>query len=197
MDRIRAALFDHRRAVAAALTVLAVLSAVRAVQPDDPGVPTLVAVRDLDSGHVLVADDLTVVDVPPASRPAEVLDRDDAVGRRIAGPVRAREPLTDRRVIEPRDLSGHGPDATLTMVRLDDPSAVSGLRVGDVVDVVATSLDDRSARVVAAGATVVLLPRPDDRSGDVVSIGVVTARDVALDLAAAGLDARLGVLVSS
>lgn len=197
MDRIRAALFDHRRAVAAALTVLAVLAAIRSVQPDDTGVATLVAARDLDSGHVLVAGDLTVVDVPPASRPDEVLDRGEAVGRRVAGPVRAREPLTDRRVVDPRDLSGHGPDATLSMVRLDDPSAVSGLRVGDVVDVVATPVDDRTARVVAAGATVALLPPPDDRSGGVVSIGVVTDREAGLALAAAGLDSRLGVLVSS
>lgn len=198
MDRIRAALFDHRRALATALTVLAVLAAVRAAQADDTGSPLLVASRDLDSGHVLTSADLIEVSIPTAARPSHVLSADDAAGRRVAGPLRAGEPLTDRRVIDPRDLSGYGDDAALTMVRLDDPTIAAGLRVGDVVDVVATDLDEQAgARVVATGASIALLPRGDDLASDVVSLGVVTDRDVALDLAAAAVDTRLSVIVSS
>ncbi len=178
--------------------MLAVLTAVQAARPDDGGVPVVVAARDLDSGHVLTSGDLTEVSVPPSARPSHVLAADDATGRRVAGPLRAGEPLTDRRVIEPRDLSGHGEDAALTMVRLDDPSVAVGLRVGDLVDVVATDLDEQAgARVVAPGASVALLPRGDDLSSDAVSVGVVTDRAAALDLAAAAVDTRLSVIVSS
>ncbi len=198
MERIRAALFDHRRAVATALTVLAVLAAVRAAQPDDTGVPVVVAARDLDSGHVVTSADLTEVSMPARVRPSHVLSADDLAGRRVAGPLRAGEPFTDRQVIEPRDLSGYGVDVVLTMVRLDDPSIAAGLRVGDVVDVVATDLDEQAgARVVAPGASIALLPRGDDLDGDAVSVGVVTDRDVALDLAAAAVDTRMSVIVAS
>lgn len=198
MERIRAALFDHRRALATALTVLAVLAAVRATQPDDTGVPVVVAARDLDSGHVLTSADLAEVSVRPSVRPSHALSAGDAAGRRVAGPLRAGEPLTDRRVIDPRDLSGYGADAALTMVRLDDPTIAAGLRVGDVVDVIATDLDEQAgARVVAPGASIALLPRGGDLSSDAVSLGVVTDRAVALDLAAAAVDTRLSVIVSS
>lgn len=198
MERIRAALFDHRRALAAALTVLAVLTAVQAARPDDTGVPVVVAARDLDSGHVLTSADLAEVSIPSGSSPTHLLSVEAAAGRRVAGPLRAGEPITDRRVIEPRDLSGHGEDAALTMVRLDDPSVAVGLRVGDLVDVVATDLEEQAgARVVAPGASVALLPRGDDLSSDAVSVGVVTDRAAALDLAAAAVDSRLSVIVSS
>lgn len=198
MERIRAALFDHRRALAAALTVLAVLTAIQAARPDDTGVGVVVAARDLASGHVLTSADLAKISVPLDARPSGALDTDQATGRRVAGPMRAGEPFTDRRVIDPRDLSGYGADAALTMVRLDDPSVLAGLRVGDVVDVVATTLDDQpGSRVVAPGASVALLPRVDDLPGDSVPLGVVTDRATALDLAAAAADTRLSVLVSS
>lgn len=196
MDRIRAALFDHRRPLAAILATLAVLAGLQSLQPSDAGSPVVVAARDLRSGHVITASDLDVVDFPATARPSNVLSRADAVGRRVAGPVRAGEPMTDRRVIEPRDLSGHGDDAVLTMVRLDDPSVVAGLRVGDRVDVVASVVDaETPTRVVARGATIAILPRAERDSAP--SVGVVTPRKDALDLASAALDARLGLLVTS
>lgn len=197
MDRIRAALFDHRRPLAAAFAALAVLAALQAVQPDDPGVPVVVAARDLDSGHVIAATDLRVVSVPQAAEPSHALDRPEASGRRVAGPIRAGEPITDRQVIEPRELSGHGTDAVLTMVRLDDPAVLAGLRVGDRVAVVATAVDATDARVLAEDAVIALAPEPDERSADAAAVGVVTGRAAALKLAAAALDARLTVLVTS
>ncbi len=196
MDRIRAALFDHRRPLAAAFAALAVLAGLQAVQPDDPGVPVVVAAHDLDSGHVLAAGDLRVVSVPKVVRPSHALDRSEALGRRVAGPMRAGEPITDRQVIELRDLSGHGPGAVLTMVRLDDSAALPGLRVGDRVAVVATEVDAADAHVVADDAVIALLPQVDDRSGDAAAVGIITARHVALDLAAAALDAQLSLMVT-
>jgi Flp pilus assembly protein CpaB len=196
MDRIRALLFDHRRPLAAAFAALAVLTAVQASRPAEDGAPVLVAAHDLDSGHVLTGADLTTVDVPEAARPEHVLDRSEAAGRRVAGPLRAGEAITDRRVVEPRDLSGHGADAVLSMVRLDDPAVLAGLRVGDRVDVVAR-VDDGSAAVVAADATVAVLPPADERSGAQATVGVVTPRAAALDLAAAAIDTPLAVIVTS
>ena len=197
MDRIRAALFDHRRALAAICVALAVLSALQSVRSDSPGRPVLVAARDLPSGHVVTAPDVRTVSMTSTVRPADLLDRRAAVGRRVAGPMRAGEPITDWRVIEPRDLSGHGDDAVLTMVRLDDEAQLVGLRVGDRVDVVASSPDAESpARVVARGATIAVIPEaPDDRTAP--SLGVVTPRAAALDLAASRLESRLGILVLS
>lgn len=197
MDRIRAALFDHRRPLAAAFAALAVLASLQALQSDDPGVPVVVAARDLDSGQVLAAGDVRVVTVPQAARPSHTLGPSEAQGRRVAGPIRAGEPITDRQVIEPRDLSGYGPDAVLTMVRLDDPAALAGLRVGDQVAVVATAVDATDAHVVAEDAVIALLPQIDDRSGEAAAVGIITGRTEALDLAAAALDARLAVLVTS
>lgn len=204
MDRIRALVFDHRRPLAAAFVALAVLTGLQSLQPDDPGSPVLVAARDLASGHVLTTADLTVVTIPRDVQPSHLLDRPAAEGRRIAGPVRAGEPITDRRVIEPHDLSGHGNDAVLTMVRLDDPAALAGVRVGDRVDVIATSADaidtepgTPPTRIVARAATIAIVPSREESSSDAAVIGVVTDRSDALDLAAAALQARLGVLIAS
>ena len=82
-------------------------------------------------------------------------------------------------------------------VRLDDEAQLVGLRVGDRVDVVASSPDAESpARVVARGATIAVIPEaPDDRTAP--SLGVVTPRAAALDLAASRLESRLGILVLS
>lgn len=197
MDRIRAALFDHRRPLAAAFAALAVLAGLQAVQADEPGVSVVVAARDLDSGQVLAADDTRVVSMPKVAKPSHALRQSEALGRRVAGPIRAGEPLTDRQVIEPRDLSGHGADAVLTMVRLDDPAALAGLRVGDQVAVVATAVDATDAHVVAEDAVIALLPQNADRAGDAAVVGIITSRTEALELAAAALDARLAVLVTS
>ena len=96
MDRIRALLFDHRRPLAAAFAALAVLTGLQSLQPDDPGSAVVVAAHDLDSGHLVTPGDLTTVSMPTKTQPSHLLDRAAAEGRRIAGPVRAGEPLTDQ-----------------------------------------------------------------------------------------------------
>ncbi|MGA8851040.1 MAG: SAF domain-containing protein [Aeromicrobium sp.] len=197
MDRIRAALFDHRRPLAAAFAALAVIAGLQSVRAADPVVPVVVAARDLDSGQVLATDDVRVVSVPQVAKPSHALGRSQAHGRRVAGPIRAGEPITDRQVIEPRDLSGHGADAVLTMVRLDDPAALAGLRVGDQVELVATATDATEAHIVAKNAVIALLPQVDDSAGHAAVVGIITSRTEGLDLAAAALDARLAVLVTS
>ncbi|MEV7398757.1 SAF domain-containing protein [Aeromicrobium sp. NPDC092404] len=197
MDRIHRFVFEHRRLLAAVLTGLAVLTALSALTRDDPGVPVLVARHDLRSGHVLAASDLRTATMPPGSRPSHALDRAAAVGRRVAGPMRAGEAITDRRVLQDGALSGYAADAVLTTIRVDRADGLTGLRVGDRVDVVAVDPDGESrAEVVARSVEVVTLP-PAAGDTEVVAVGIVTTEKTALDLATVALEARFSVITSS
>jgi len=193
MERLRAFVFDHRRPLAAACAALAVLTAVDALRPSTDTTSVAVVAHDVPSGRVLTADDLTTVQVPPAARPDHLLDREAAVGRRVAGPMRAGEAVTDRRVISPRDLDG----ATLSMVRVDDPATLIGLRVGDRVDVLApvTTDDGGGARAVVQGATVAVLPPGD--AGAASAVGLSTSADDALVLADAAAAGGLRLIIRS
>jgi len=190
MERLRAFVFDHRRPLAAACAALAALTALDALRPSTDAAPIAVVAHDVSSGRVLTADDLTTVDVPPDARPDHLLDLDAAVGRRVAGPMRAGEAVTDRRVISPRDLDG----ATLSMVRVDDPATLIGLRVGDRVDVLAAD-DDGSAHAVVRGATVAVLPPGE--GGAVAAVGLSTSADDALVLADAAAAGGLRLIIRS
>ncbi|KRC66235.1 hypothetical protein ASE12_16615 [Aeromicrobium sp. Root236] len=197
MDRIHRFVFEHRRTLAAVFAGLAVLTALSALRQQPAGTAVLVTSRDLRSGHVLTASDLRTATVPPSARPSHSLDRAAAVGRRVAGPMREGEAVTDYRVLEDDALSGYGDDAVLTTIRVDRADGLTGLHVGDRIDVVAVDPDGESkAAVVARAVEVVTLPRS---SGDteVVSVGIVTTEKVALALATAALEARFSVITSS
>src|ERR1700712_584737 len=57
--------------------------------------PVVVAVRALPAGHVVAAADVAVGHWPARVRPGTArADPDDVIGRRLAGPVAAREPVT-------------------------------------------------------------------------------------------------------
>ncbi len=190
MDRFRGFLIDHRRPVAAALVALAVLAGLQSVRPADDTVAMTVAARDLPSGHLMTADDVTDARVPADARPEHVLGRADAVGRRVAGPMRRGEALTDRRIVTPRRLGGD----VLSTVSVEDPASVVGLRVGDRVDVVAAAEEGRAA-VVVRGATVATLPRPEP--GTTPAVGLTTSDDDALALAEAAVGGGLRLVVRS
>lgn len=178
MHRIHRFAFLHRRSLAAAFAALAVLSTISAVRPD--GVLVAVAAQDLASGTVLTADDVRTATLPESAVPRGASDDTDAlVGRLLGGPVRAGEPLTDRRVVDPRDLSGYRvADPVLSAVPLADAAVLTALRPGDVVDIVATA-PEGTPEVVAGKAVVVALGHADHPS-----VSVVTSRDAALALAA-------------
>ena len=177
MDRIHRFVFLHRRSLAAACAGLSVLCAVNAVQPE--GVRIAVAAHEMPSGTVLAADDVRTVTLPENAVPQGASRRASAViGRLLGGPVRAGEPLTDRRVVAPRDLSGYGiADPVLSTIGLADPAALTALRPGDHVDVVATDQEGRP-EVAASDAVVAALG-----SADHASVSIVTSRDTALRLA--------------
>lgn len=190
MERIRDFVFDHRRPLAAACAALAVLTALKSLQPDTDTVPLTVVAHDIESGRVLTGGDLTTVEVAPGTGPDHVLDVNEAVGRRVAGPMRGGEAVTDRRVLSPRGLDG---DDVLSMVRVDDPASLIGLRVGDRVDVVSTA-GEHGAVVVVEQATVAALPSTDE--GSAATVGLSTSTDDALSLAAVAVEGGLRLLVS-
>ena len=195
MERIHRLVHEHRRLLAAAFTGLAVLAALTALRPSDDLEPVLVARHDLPSGEVIGADDVRTASVPAGSAPAHSLTRDDAMGRRVAGPMRAGEPLTDYRVVRPGSLAGYREDAVRTTVRVD-AAEVADLRVGDRVDVVAADPGGETpAEIVARGVELVAVPAPSE--AEIAVLGVVTSEHDALALARAGLSARLSVITTS
>lgn len=157
---LRRAVRRRRRAFAALLTALAVLAALRTVAPPpEPTVPVLVAARDLHSGAVVGVADLAEVAFPSTTAPDGLAA--EIVGRTLASPVRRGEPITDVRLVGPGLTEGYD-DLVAVPVRLPDAGSVGLLAVGDRIDLVATDPGAGESRVVAAGAPVLALPRPDD-----------------------------------
>ncbi|AXT85914.1 hypothetical protein C6I20_12455 [Aeromicrobium sp. A1-2] len=197
MDRFNRFVFEHRRSLAALFTGLAVLAALTALRPSSDGAAVLVVKHDLRSGHVLTASDLRTATIPRSVRPAHTLRRASAVGRRIAGPMRAGEMLTDYRVLQDDALSGYAEDAVLTTIRVDRADGLTGLHVGDRVDVVAVDPDGESkATVVARAVEIVTLPSASS-DHEVRPVGIVTTEQIALVLATAALEARFSLITSS
>lgn len=195
MERLHLLFQEHRRLFAAIVTGLAVLAGLTAVRASPASEAILVARHDLTSGHIITADDLRTADVPPASAPAGLLTRDEAIGRQVAGPMRAGESLTDFRLVGPGSMAGYGDGAVFTTVRVD-PADRAAVSVGDRVDVVAVDPGGETpAEVVARAVEVVTVP-PADESED-TALGIVTTEEGALALASAGLSSRLTVISSS
>ncbi|WP_332643956.1 SAF domain-containing protein [Aeromicrobium sp.] len=194
MDSIRRFVFLHHRLIAAICAGLAVLAGLSAVRQDPDGVHVVVARHDLVSGHVVEKSDLRVATL--TSAPDHALTSTSAIGRRVAGPMRAGEPFTDYRVLRPDALDAYGEGAVLTSVSIPDSDALTGVQVGDRIDVIAVDPNGESkAEVVARGVEVVTIPSVDER--DALALGIVTTEKVALDLASAGLESRFTVMQSS
>ena len=108
MDHIHRFVFEHRRVLAAVCAGLAVLAALSAAAGVTDGEAVVVASHDLASGHVITEADL---DVPAGCRRGRCrltrCSRSAAVGRRVAGPMRTGEALTDYRVLRPDALKGY------------------------------------------------------------------------------------------
>jgi Flp pilus assembly protein CpaB len=157
---VRRLVLARRRPLAAVCLALAVVTGVQAARPSPPPtVEVAVAARDLVSGTVLGADDLVVRHYPAAVAPVGSVP--DAVGRTLAAPVRAGEPITDVRLVSPSLAAGY-PGRVLMPVRIADADVVALLRVGDQVDVVAADPRRGEASAVAVDVPVVALPTGAD-----------------------------------
>lgn len=135
------------------------------VRPAPPATVTVaLAARDLPSGTVLAAADLTRVSVPEGVALARTPT--DIVGRTLAAPVRRGEPVTDVRLVGPALVSAF-PGRLALPVRIPDPGVVALLRVGDRIDVIGVDPQGGGTAAVATDVPVLALPaaKPDEASG--------------------------------
>ncbi len=159
---VRRVVLARRRPLAALLAAAAVVAGVHELRPPPPAVEAvLTAARDLPAGATLGRDDLATVDYAAGTAPVGLAD--DAVGRVLAAPVRAGEPLTDVRLVG-APLAAAYPGSVTVPVRLPDAGMAALLRVGDRIDLVAADPQGSVARVVATDLAVVALPEPDDEA---------------------------------
>lgn len=194
MDTVRRFVFLHHRLLAAICAGLAVLAALSALRQTPEGVRVVVARDDLASGHVIEESDVRVALL--SSAPDHALKVAEVLGRRVAGPMRAGEALTDYRVLEPGALDGYGEDAVLTSILVSDVGGLTGVQVGDRVDVIAVDPHgEAKATVVARAVEIVTVPPQDER--EAVPLGIVTTEKLALELASAALESRFTVMQSS
>lgn len=197
--RVRRAVMRHRPLLVATLLAAALVAAVVAVRPPAPPTePVAVAGRDLISGQVLTADDVTAVEMDPelvpvgAHSPANI-----PFGRLVAGPVRRGEPLTDVAVVGPGLAAGLPAGHVLTSVSVRTP-ADALVRSGDLVRVVATDPREATAEVISEQAAVVVVPETDPSTRTEVGVTTVVLgvpEEEALALTAASTTRVLDLLV--
>jgi Flp pilus assembly protein CpaB len=165
---LRRAVRLRRRLLAAGLAAAAVaLGLGVAAPPPPPTTPVVVAAVDLPGGGVLASADLAVRQFPPAAVPSGAATSPRRwLGRSLAAPARAGEPLTDVRVVGPALVAGYGPGTVAAPVRIADADSVGLVRVGDRVDVIAP--DPRGLlppALAVGGAPVVAVPEVDEELG--------------------------------
>lgn len=157
---LRTRVLAHRRLLAFCCVVAAVASALHVLAPPAPTtVRVRVAAADVAAGSVLRTEDLAWVDFAEGSIPDGLSPA--PVGRTTTGPVRRGEPITDARLVAPDLMAGHG-DRIAVPVRLPDPAAVTLLRAGDTVDLLAADPASGRAVTVARAALVVTIPRAEE-----------------------------------
>jgi pilus assembly protein CpaB len=161
-----------------------------------PTVPLVVAAGDLPAGTVLAEADLAVARLPPDVRPeGAAAQSDPLLGRVLAAPVRAGEPLTDVRLVGTGVTALLPPGQVAAPVRLADLAVAALVRSGDRIDVLATTDGSPTADVVAEGALVLAAgsgtATTDDGSAGLLLVAVPP--EVAAQLAAAATAATLTI----
>lgn len=192
---VRRGVLGRRRLLAAVCAALAVGLGLRAVAaPPPPTVEVPVAARALPAGKVLSDEDLTTVPLHPEAVPDDLLEA--PAGRVLAGPVARGEPVTSLRVVgDALAREGLlGSDRVAVPVRMPDAGAVELLRLGDLVDLVATDPQGGTSEVVATAVPVVALPEEVEPSaggglgqpgGRLVVLGVRSGEVTTVSAAAA------------
>lgn len=190
----------RRRLVAALLLAAAAGVSVEALRPvpPDPGDDVVALAADLPAGHVVREGDLLAVPVPADAVPdGAVTTPAAAVGRRLAGPARAGELVTDARLAGPGLLVGAPPGSVAVGVPL--PAASAGLVApGDAVLVLAAPADpvlatgdgSPSAAVLAGRAVVLQVPGAVGAGSPGASLGPLGAGDGVVVLALGRQEAR-------
>lgn len=174
LHRLRRRLLLHRRLLAAACAASAVLLGLQAAATPPPAlVQVWTAADDVPSGVVLQRSDLARTGFAPGTAPDDVVaEPSEVVGRTVATPLRAGEPVLARRLVGDEMLSGH-PGLVAVPVRITDPAVAGMLRVGDRVDLVAADPQGRGdAQLIAADVSVLALPR----SGETDALATLPGR---------------------
>ncbi|MDT0275747.1 Flp pilus assembly protein CpaB [Blastococcus goldschmidtiae] len=181
-----------RRVAAAVLAAVALVLALRPGPPAGAAAPeaqpVVVAARSLDAGRPLGEDDLALARYPPGTAPAGVVAEPGLlVGRVLAGPIGAGEPLTGTRLVGPGLTTLLPQGQVAAPVRLADLAVAALVRTGDRVDVLATGPGAVEAETLASGVRVLAA----GGSGEDPTAGLLL---VAVD---AGTAARLAAAATS
>lgn len=189
-----------RRVTAAVLGLTALVLALRPGPPAaaaPEAFPVVVAARSLEAGRALGAEDLALARYPPRTAPAGVVGEPDLLlGRLLAGPVRAGEPLTDARLVGPGLTALLPAGEVAAPVRPADLAVAALVRTGDRVDVLATAPGATEAETLASGVRVVAAGGTgDDPAAGLLLVAVDTP--TAARLAAASAGATLTVSLPS
>ncbi|MBA2446207.1 MAG: flagella basal body P-ring formation protein FlgA [Nocardioidaceae bacterium] len=194
-SNMRRAMLRHRRLIAATSAAAAVWSTVHILSPTPPPATAVaVASHDLEAGTVLSAADVRVIEWASELVPTGASPPDQLAGQTVAGPMRAGEPLTDRRVIGAASMAGYADGLVAAPVRIHDSDVVALLRVGDRIDLYAAAANTGSAaQLLVDQAPVVTLPQLDDDSRDGGLIVIAVTPDDAARLAQASAMAQLSV----
>ena len=196
LRRPRSPVHTARRGAAALLAAAAVFLALRPEPAPVPRraaatVPVAVASADLPAGTALSEADVTVARLPAGAAPSGATPEvRPLVGRVLAGAVRAREPITDVRLVGPGLTALLPTDLVAAPVRLADLAVAALVRSGDRVDVLAAYADGGQAETVAGRALVLAAPRAAPGQDDPAAGLLVLAVD-------AGTAARLAVVATT
>ncbi|MCW2748757.1 MAG: hypothetical protein JWP10_1899 [Nocardioidaceae bacterium] len=168
-----------------------------ALQPTTAGIAIVAAARDVPSGHVLAEGELRTVELTSSVIP-DGAERDvaDVAGRSVAAPLRKGEVVTDVRLLGSSLLKGYPAGSVLVPVRIEDPATLTGMGVGDRVNVVAVDPgEELAAQIIARGLPIVAIPEvgPDDR-GDGVVVHLVAPEESAVILATAGITSSMALV---
>ncbi|GAB3464773.1 CpaB family protein [Kineococcus endophyticus] len=160
-----------RRWLSAGLVAAAGGVAVATLAPPAPvQARVLVAARDLPTGAVLTAADVTPQERDDATVPDGTLGADAVQGAVLAAPVRRGEVLTDARTTTGPLLAGQPAGTVATGVEVGDTALLQSLAPGARVDVLARTQDPVSgaatgAERIAAGVVVLRVPAPPTSGG--------------------------------
>jgi len=200
VDDLRRRVLVHRRLLGSAFAAVAVWLVVSAAtDPPAATVSVWTAARDLPSGTVLTRDDVVRTGYAPGSVPAAATRTlSGLLGRTLATPLGAREPLTAAHLAGATALSGY-PGRAAVAVRIPDADVVSLLTPGQRVSLVASDPQGGSEpERVVEDAAVLAVPHASAGAGAGALGGRLVVFAVpefrADDLAAAGTSRYLSVV---
>ncbi len=187
--RLRRFYLRYHRALAAVLSGAAVFLFARAAAPPPADtVSVVVAAHDLSGGADLQPGDVSLVHLPPnVTADGTYSSLATVIGHTVAAPMRAGEPLTDRRLLGRSLLAGYGTGLVAAAVPIQNPDVVALLHPGDAIDVYAARSTVGPATLLASAAPVVTLPQStgDTEQGGLVLLAVTPAQAASLASASA------------